>query len=72
MASSIAAEDEDIGSCSPGGSIFPLRRPYPVRVHYRANEHRRRVSCDRLADKVKWSDDPRDVSCTMCNKAEMW
>jgi hypothetical protein len=64
--------DYGVGSCSPGGSVFPLRRPYPVRLHYRANEHRPRVSCDRESKLVKWSDDPHAVTCAQCRKAELW
>jgi hypothetical protein len=64
--------DCGVGSCSPGGSVLPLRRPYAVRMHYRANEHRPRVSCDRKADKVKWSNDPGAVTCVQCIRAEMW
>lgn len=72
MSARTADVDYGVGSCSPGGSIFPLRRPYPLRTHYRANEHRKRTSCGKSVDKARWSDDPRKIDCVNCRREEMW
>jgi hypothetical protein len=65
-------DDYGVGSCSPGLPRLHRTPSYRPRTHYRANTARPRVSCDRDASRVKWSDDPREVDCKFCKRAELW